>query len=224
MSNIILQHYTGELGELEKSSVKNIEKYAKQIGADYKLVIGQVFDKNLTTPIQKIYMLDKIWDEYDNVVMLDIDMFAPKNLNENIFDEQGIGLHEETQRMLHKRLCQTYPKISSKEYPYWGGAIYKLNKEDRKRLREPLSSDKSWIKNYNKRYHWGDEGIMHTLSVLSKYKPTHPYLNKKWCQCSFLPNPEKAGFIHVRTKVTPKGPKRTKIENLRSLQDKGIIE
>lgn len=67
--------------------------------------------------------------------------------------------------------------------------------------------------------------MMYTLCVLSKYKPTHPYLNKKkLCQCSFLPNPEKAGFIHVRTKVTPKGPKRTKIENLRSLQVKGIIE
>ena len=35
--------------------------------------------------------------------------------------------------------------------------------------------------------------------------------------------PEKAGFIHVRTKITPQGPKRTKMENYQALVDKGIL-
>ena len=57
----------------------------------------------------------------------------------------------------------------------------------------------------------------------TNFKPKQPYMDKKWCQCSFLPNPQQAGFIHVRTKVTPSGPKREKIENLRALQEQGII-
>tara|TARA_R110002167_G_scaffold203832_1_gene407812 strand:- start:106 stop:234 length:129 start_codon:yes stop_codon:yes gene_type:complete len=42
MKNIILQHYTGELGELEKLSQKNIQEYAKACGAEYKLIQGNV--------------------------------------------------------------------------------------------------------------------------------------------------------------------------------------
>ena len=64
---------------------------------------------------------------------------------------------------------------------------------------------------------------MHTLAVKSGFTPAEPYLHKKWCQCSFLPNPEKAGFIHIRTKITPQGPKRKKIENYQALVDKGIL-
>jgi len=224
MKNIILQHYTGELGELEKQSVENIKKYAHRFGVDYQLVTGQVFNEKFTTPIQKLYMLDKVWDDYDTVVMLDIDMFAPKDLEENVFEVEGIGLHEDTQKRLHNNLCRTYPHLASKMYPYWGGAIYKLDRAARQQLRLPLQSNTGWMQNYNRRYHFGDEGIMHTLALKSDFKTDKPYMHKKWCQCSFLPEPEKAGFIHIRTKVTPRGPKREKIDNLKSLQQRNIIE
>ena len=225
MTNIILQHYTGELGELEQASVANMKQYATKVGAEYQLVTGQVFNPGFTTPIQKIYMLDKVWDDYDTVVMLDIDMFATNYTEENVFDVPGIGLHEQTQKRLHHSLINTYPLISSLQTPYWGGAIYKLDREARQTLRQPLEAgDVGWMQNYNKRYHWGDEGIVHTLAMKTNYKPQQPYMDKKWCQCSFLPNPQNAGFIHVRTKVTPSGPKRKKIENLRALQEQGIIQ
>lgn len=42
MKNIILQHYDGELGELEKLSIDNISNYAKKCGAEYELVLGAV--------------------------------------------------------------------------------------------------------------------------------------------------------------------------------------
>jgi hypothetical protein len=48
-------------------------------------------------------------------------------------------------------------------------------------------------------------------------------IDQKWCYCSYLPNVEDAGFIHMRTKVTPQGPKREKIENYRDLVKRGII-
>lgn len=224
MKNIILQHYTGELGELEQASVENMKQYAAKCSAEYQLVTGQVFNPIFTTPIQKLYMLDKVWDQYDTVVMLDIDMFATNYTEENVFEVKGIGLHEETQKRLHRQLINTYPLLSSARTPYWGGAIYKLPKDARETLRKPLEEgDTGWMQNFNKRYHWGDEGIVHTLAMKTGYKPEEAYMDKKWCQCSFLPEPEKAGFIHIRTKVTPTGPKRKKIENLRALQEQGVI-
>jgi hypothetical protein len=64
---------------------------------------------------------------------------------------------------------------------------------------------------------------MHVLANRAGIKSEDTYLDQKWCQCSFLPNPEKAGFIHVRTKVTPAGPKREKIENYNQLVKQGVL-
>ena len=64
--NIILQHWTGELNELCKLSSKNISSYAAIIGADYKLLRGNLFRENLSTPCQKVYMLDAVFDDYDS--------------------------------------------------------------------------------------------------------------------------------------------------------------
>jgi hypothetical protein len=77
---------------------------------------------------------------------------------------------------------------------------------------------------FNQPYHFEDEGIMHVLAYRAGLlSAADMYLDPKWCQCSFLPNPEKAGFIHIRTKVTPQGPKREKIENYNALVEAGIL-
>lgn len=225
MKNVIMQHFDNDnLRELDRLSVENIKKYATFIGAEYKLIIGYPFRKGFTAPIQKLYMLDAVFDKYETVVMLDIDMFVPKNMKENIFDYPGIGLHGEIQTKLRNKLVKQYPHISDKKYPYWGGAIYKMDLKDRQTLRAGLHGNTEWMQHYNRRYHFGDEGIMHTLAMKSNFIPKNPYLDKKWCRCSFLPNIEKAGLIHIRTKVSPNGPKREKIQNYKELKRKGIIE
>ena len=38
MKNLILQHFDGELRELDKLSIRNIQQYAEMVGADYNLV------------------------------------------------------------------------------------------------------------------------------------------------------------------------------------------
>lgn len=225
MKNIILQHFDSkDLRPLDKLSSKNIEKYAHGIGADYRLIIGYPFRKGFTSPIQKLYMLDEEFDCYDTVVMLDIDMFTRTGMNENVFDIKGIGLHEPIQNRLIKKLVNTYPHISNINYPYWGGAIYKLDKEARQILRSNLGSNEEWMQHYNKRYHWGDEGIMHTLAYKANFKPSGPYLDKRWCHGSFETGIENASLIHIRTKVAPSGPKRLKIDNYRDLVKRGLIE
>jgi hypothetical protein len=231
VKNIILQHFDGELRELDKLSKRNIEEYAKMVGADYRLILGKPFlanvtdaPKNLTSPFGKCHMLDSEFDEYDQVLMLDIDMFAPKGMTENVFELEGVGLYADTQVMLHNKIARQYPDIASLKAPYWGGAIYKMDKNLRRDLRFHLMGDKSWMNKYNEAYHFEDEGIMHTLALRAGLKHAKKwYLDRKWCQCSFLPNPEKAGFIHIRTKITPSGPKQEKIKNYQALVNKGIL-
>jgi len=223
VKNIILQHFDGELRELDRLSIMNIQSYAEMVGADYKLVTGKPFRRHLTSPCQKVYMIDEKWDDYDNLLMLDIDMFAPNGMTDNVFKEVGIGLYENVQQRLHRQIANTYPLQASQRYPYWGGAIYKFTKDMRVKLRSALGDNETWMNNYNRLYHFEDEGIMHTLALKSDFNPKEPYLNKRWCQCSFLPNPQDAGFIHIRTKITPQGPKREKIENYQALVDQGIL-
>lgn len=226
MKNIILQHYDGELGEIETLSIENIKNYAKRIDAEYHLIRGKPFRQHLTAPCQKVYMLDEEWDDYDDVLMLDIDMFTPKELSENVFQAPGIGLYSDTQKWLHGKIVRSNPTIASSNAPYWGGAIYKLNRNMRKKFRKQLGDNESWMLSFNKKWTFEDEGIMHVLAYRAgiTMKDANLFLDNKWCQDSYLPNPEKAGFIHVRTKIKPNGPEKKKIENLRTLQEAGIVE
>jgi len=219
--NIILQHWDGELNDLAKASVKNIKQYAEQVGAEYELVTGKPFREHLTGACQKVHMLSDHYDQYDQVLMVDIDMFAPKGMFTNVFGVEGIGLYAGTQQMLHRKIANTAG--GSMLYPYWGGAIYKMDLPTRKILREQLGGDESWMDQFNEAYKFEDEGIMHILAKKANFQPEKPYMHQRWCQCSFLPNPEKAGFIHVRTKITPQGPKKEKIENYYDLKVKGIL-
>jgi len=225
MKNIILQHYTGALGQLEEYSIENISNYAKVVGADYKFLEGQVFRPHLTTHCQKLFMLDESFDEYDNVMMLDIDMFITSYETQNVFDVPGIGLYEDTQRRLHLNMQSGFPGVSTAVNPYWGGAIYKMNRSTRTTLRSaiPELSGLSGGGRDNPYMHY-DEGIMHMLACKTNFNAPTNYLPRKWCYCSFLPGvAADAGFIHIRTKIRPEGPKRTKMENLRELVSKGII-
>ena len=223
MKNLILQHFDGELRELDKLSMSNIQQYAELVGAEYKLITGSPFRGYLTAPCQKVHMLSEEFDEYDNVLMLDIDMFAPVRMNINIFEQKGVGLYEDVQKRLHRQLVEKYYPLGSLSAPYWGGAIYKMSRPMRQALRTGFKTNDSWMLKFNQPYHFEDEGIMHVLAYRAGFLSDGMYLNKKWCQCSFLPNPEKAGFIHIRTKVTPQGPKREKIENYNALVEAGIL-
>lgn len=217
MANIILQHYTGELKPIHHKSIENIEAYANSIGSEYKFIEGDVFQPGLRPPLQKVYLIDEVFDNYDTVVMVDIDMFAVKGLKENIFDVPGMGLYGDVQRKLHDRIAREHPQIASIFHPYWGGAIYKFDLETRKKLRQGLNGDRSWIQTYQPKYHYGDEGIMHTLAYKAKL-PLSNYISGLWCYDNYLPNPEKAKMIHIREK-----PIKDKFENYKVLVEKGIL-
>jgi len=218
MKNIILQHFTGNLRPLDKLSIENIQAYADRIKVDYEFVNGQVFREHLTPPCQKVHILDEKWDDYDNVLMLDIDMFATKNLYENVFNYPGVGLFAQTQKRLKNRLV-SMGRIGPDD-GYWAGAFYKLTREQRIALRNAIPDNDQWMDEYNKPYFYEDEGIISEL--FAKTKTQWQNCDPKWQQDSYLPS-HVPGMIHVRTKITPQGPKREKIENYYAMQMKGIL-
>lgn len=217
--NIILQHFNGELRELDQLSVDNISRYAKSIGAEYRLIGGKPFRDHLTNPCQKVCIINEEWDEYDNVLMLDPDMFVTKFNLIDVFSVPGIGAHGPTQARLKQRLVELGRIGFSGNY--WAGSFYKMNRYTRRKLREMIPSNDSWMDAYNQPYKFEDEGILAELA----YKAQIPisYIGYEWNQCSFLPDPHLAKMIHVRTKITPEGPKREKIVNYRELVEKGIL-
>lgn len=227
MKNIILQHWTGPLGELEERSLANIKEYAKFCGADHQLITGNVFRKHLSTPCQKMIMLDPQFDEYDTVVMMDIDMFTRKGMTKNIFtDDTGIGRHFGIQPSLRQNLFNRFPLLGNPKYPYWGGSIYRLTRETRKRLRVHIDD---WeIDHFNNNYE--DEGIMHRLAIKADLKESpEVYLDQdKWNRSSFEENVSDGYIIHIRRKMkhTPgrPSPKQDKILNFRKLVNEGIID
>lgn len=224
MPNIILQHFDGELRELDKLSKNNIMEYADHCGAEYELVKGKPFRNHLTSPCQKVFMLDEKYDEYDDVIMLDIDMFVPKNMKVNIFDQVGVGLYNPIQQRLHSKLVNKHPFQGSMDTPYWGGAIYKMDRKLRQKLRAGLGDNEGWMNAYNQPYQWEDEGIFHTLAFKTGLRINQDQmLHPKWCYDNYLDYPQYAGMIHIRTKITPQGPKQEKIKNYQALVDKGIL-
>ena len=221
--NLILQHYTGEPGELEKLSMKNMIQYAKKCGADYKLIKGPVFAEGLSHPCQKLHMLDSKWDDYDIVVMVDIDMFTRKGMTTNIFTEvQGIGMYTDFQRNLHRKLKMQFSRLIDTRFAYWGGAIYRLTKEQRINLRQHINMRE--LKIFNGGFE--DEGMMARLATLAKIPADAEVLpgGFAWCHCSYREGIENSEMIHIRPKITPTGPKRPKIENYREMVKRGLIE
>lgn len=224
--NIILQHYTGRLGELERLSIANISQYAKFCEADYQFIEGNVFRPWLSAPCQKLIMLDEKWDKYDYVVMCDTDMFTRPGMDKNIFtDDTGIGRHFGIQEHLVQGLARRFPMLGNPKYPYWGGSIYRLSREVRQRLRREI--DDSEIIHFHNNYE--DEGIMHRLAVRANMPiDDNTYLTRDlWNKSSYEEDVEEGYIIHIRPKVkkTPgrPAPKRPKIENYNALVQRGIL-
>lgn len=222
MKNIILQHWIGDIDELTALSVANIRAYADLIGSDHRLVTGTVLEGH-TSPCQKLCMLSADYDEYDNVVMMDADMFTRTGLTKNIFEQSGIGRHYGIQDKLVVNLCRRFPLYGNVNHPYWGGSIYKLERDIRIRFRNYMSSSSDMTIAFSGNYE--DEGIMHALAVMDNMPIDDKcYLEKdKWNKSSFETDVEDSYIVHIRPKKVQGGPKFPKIENYNDLREKGIV-
>ena len=226
MKKLVLQHWTGDLNELATLSSANISRYAAEVGADYELVRGQFFRKHLTTPCQKVGMILPRFDTHDAVVMVDCDMFVPAKPVQDIFAETGIAIDGSgAQRRLRGMGCPTM----SMEFPFYGGAIYRMDKPLRQRLREYLDAqnEKEMLWYSPDLNHSYDEGIVSRLCERAGVgRQPGRFLADKWAWGSFQEDPLKnAAIVHIRGKISIAlgQQRRTKMENYRAMVEQGVI-
>jgi hypothetical protein len=91
MRNIIYQYWKGPMKPGVRASTKLMKEYADRIGAEYR------FDHNTEMASQlvdiPIYyepanpLVDGFFDKFDNVALVDIDVFPVEGLTQNIFEE-----------------------------------------------------------------------------------------------------------------------------------------
>ena len=218
MKNIILQHYTGILGTLQKLSITNIRSYAERIGADYRFLEGQVFDSRFSSPCQKMIMLDACWDEYDMVVMMDTDMFAVNGLQESVFTSaKGTGLFTPYTEKIFSKCRRMHPTLCDPRYAYWGGCLWRLPRELRTKFRQHIDIEE--LKAFSSNFE--DEGIMHRLAV--KTKTPQDALPHEWSYCSYLPEPGLSKIVHIRDKTCEGGPRLGKLANYHMLNMAGVL-
>ena len=226
--NLILQHYNGKLDELAQLSVASIKAYAEAIGADYKLITGKPFRQQLSDQSQKVHLINEKFDEYNNIVMVDCDVFTHRSISENpenIFEAKGMGRHTQIQSELVEKMALRNSTLANKNAPYWGGAVYKFSRETRIRLRRAIPDDIILMQLDRM---LKDESIMHYLAWKANISVTsNTYFSGKgngeeWDMNSF-DDIDNANFIHIRPKWTLQGPKCTKMEIYRDLVEKCVI-
>lgn len=216
MRKLLLQHWTGEIPEIVALSVTAVNRYAKQVGADYEFLRGSVWDERLTAPCQKLHMLSECFDAYDVVCMVDADMFPRTGLTEDVFALEGYGWNHAT---AHKRVMRHLKKWTIPTAPFWGGAIYRLPRDMRQILRARYAH--KWARVFNSRGCGEDEGIMHWLANLAGIPAAGAYFGFEWCWPSYDPRPELGKFIHVRHHNN--GKPSTKMQEYGRLHAEGII-
>ena len=171
MKNLILQHWNGPLPLWAEKCKQSIENYAETINADYQLLSGYPFitppDKFEIKPwtvIQKIHILNEVYDNYHDVLMLDMDMMAISRFPiDNIFNYEGIGrLHLKSMSGLNNSRSKLWPKLYKEGAPAFFGNCVKLTQRERVILRSVCDKEEI-LDASNGNLPPNDEAIMHYL-------------------------------------------------------------
>lgn len=158
--NIILQHWDGAMPEWAILAEKTVRLYAAAIGADYELVKGMPMGKVHGPNSQKLVYLDPKYDQYDQVLMLDMDTIAT-NIHANVFDRPEIGVLHDRAMKGTSRTPGAGPSLYKRGSHVFFGNFIKLNKDQRVELRKHANWDlfaKAVVDHYS-----GDEIILHYL-------------------------------------------------------------
>lgn len=90
MVNLIYQYWKGPLKPGVIASTKLIKQYAERIGCQYRFDHNiEIASKTVDVPIYyepANPLIDKSFEQYDNVALIDIDVFPVEGLTENLFD------------------------------------------------------------------------------------------------------------------------------------------
>lgn len=139
MKCLVYQYWNGDILPGVSASVKNISKYCDSIGVDHVFEHNPMWMKKLYPTMEKPLhydcfkpVYDKVYEEYDYYLFLDVDIFTVDDLTDNIFLDfiasgSEIGMAEETgmaeQRMLNLKKNNShisenqFAKLVSKSMP-----------------------------------------------------------------------------------------------------------
>lgn len=148
MKNLIYQYWLGNPKPAVKHGKANMKAYAETIGADYKFKFNPTWANNYCDIPQYYNAFEPIWndkyhEEYDNILFVDLDVFAVDGLTENIFDQdiKEIGICDEPHK--EKSHVTTKGPINTANDEKW-------NKVMRQRFgREMPRNEKGNLKIYN---------------------------------------------------------------------------
>ena len=111
MKNIIYQYWKGDLKPGVLYSTKLMKEYADKIGAEYRFDHNiEIASKTCNVPIYyepANPLVDESFDEYDNVALVDIDVFPVEGLEENIFehlDGEDMGICTEPKQPRYRQI------------------------------------------------------------------------------------------------------------------------
>lgn len=188
-SRLIFQYWFGEPSPLAEASMQNMERYASAIGVEHRRIEGKPVGEHLCEEIQKGVLFDTMFDEYEEVLELDCDVFS--RATADVFQVKGVGLIGGW--MNRPKQPATNPKCRW-DFPYFNGGFLKMNRDLRIALRKHLTSE--LFECFNSRKSGGVEMLVHTLLVRAGLKPAG--IPKEWNYYAHLRHPETAHFIHIR--------------------------
>ena len=93
MANIIYQYWKGPMKPGVIASTRLMKEYADRIGAEYRFDHNiEIASKTVNVPIYyepANPLVDKSFDKYDNVALVDIDVFPTEGLADDLFMLNG---------------------------------------------------------------------------------------------------------------------------------------
>jgi lipopolysaccharide biosynthesis glycosyltransferase len=142
--NCIYQYWNGNLNSAAKVSRENIAKYCKYINAEYIFEHNSNWSKTISTyfdAFRPIY--DDMFKKYDNVIYMDMDIFAMDNLKDNIFEcnVPYVGICEEISQPWMREKYNVAGHINSVNDERWEQAVrtiipsFKQPRDNKNRLR-----------------------------------------------------------------------------------------
>jgi hypothetical protein len=165
MTNIILQHWNGPLPEWARLAKKSMELYAEQIGCQYQLLEGYPLGKDLGPNPQKLVYIKEEYDQYDKVLMLDMDVIAT-GIYVNVFDYNQIGVLHDRAMKGESRTPKAAPELFKMGVPVFFGNYIMTTKDQRIKMR--AYADWKWLATKVVDSYSGDEIILSWLMHKAK--------------------------------------------------------
>lgn len=157
MTNIILQHWNGPLPGWARVAKKSVEKYADVIGCEYELVTGHPLGEALGPNPQKLVYITEKYDQYEKVLMLDMDVMATK-VYDNAFDRPEIGVLHDRAMKGRSRTPGSAPELFTLGMPIFFGNYIMTNKDQRIAMRK--HADWDWLATKVVDSYSGDEMVL----------------------------------------------------------------